>query len=119
MREVNRGAKSVGGLTIGILPSASSRASAEVDVVIVTDMHNARNNINVLSSHVVICCGDGGPGTVSEVALAMKAAKPVILLAVSDLTCRFFSQLGPGNLEFAKTAEEAANQASRYKPNGN
>ena len=26
MREVNRGAKSVGGLTVGVLPSASSRA---------------------------------------------------------------------------------------------
>jgi uncharacterized protein (TIGR00725 family) len=118
MREVNRGAKSVGGLTVGVLPSASSRASADVDIVIVTEMHNARNNINVLSSHVVISCGDGGPGTVSEVALAMKAGKPVILLGVSDLSRAFYSRLARENMHFATTAAEAVRLASRYNPTG-
>ena len=55
MEAVNRGAKSVpGSLTIGILPSRESVASEFVDVAIVTDLGNARNNVNVLSSHVVV-----------------------------------------------------------------
>ncbi len=116
MREVNRGAKLVGGLTVGILPSASSSVSADVDIAIVTEMHNARNNINVLSSHVVISCGDGGPGTVSEIALAMKAGKPVIILGASDLSRAFFSQLARRDLYFATTAAEAVGFAGRFKP---
>ena len=43
-------------------------------------MDNARNNINILSSDVVIACGYGGSGTASEIALALKSGKPVILL---------------------------------------
>src|SRR5262245_26442491 len=87
MREVNRGAKSVpGSLTVGVLPGASSPVAADVDVAIITEMHNARNNINVLSSRVVIACGNGGPGTASEVALALKAGRPVILLGADELT---------------------------------
>ena len=42
-------------------------------------MGNGRNVINVLSSDVVIACA-GGAGTISEVALALKSSKPVILL---------------------------------------
>jgi uncharacterized protein (TIGR00725 family) len=91
MGEASRGAKAAGGLTVGILPGSSSRVSPHVDVAVITEMHNARNNINVLSSQVVIACGDGGPGTVSEVALAMKAGKPVILVGASDMAAEFFS----------------------------
>ena len=41
-------------------------------------MGNARNVINVLSSRVVVAC-PGGAGTASEVALAVKCNRPVIL----------------------------------------
>ncbi len=116
MREVNGGAKSAGGLTIGILPDASSTVSANVDIVIVTEMHNARNNINVLSSHVVIACGDGGPGTVSEVALAIKAKRPVILMGASDLSQAFFARLAHDKVHFATTPIEAARMAARFRP---
>lgn len=116
MREVNRGAKSAGGLTIGILPSASARVAPDVDIVILTEMHNARNNINVLSSHVVIACGEGGPGTVSEIALALKAGRPVVLLGVSELSKTFFDRLGCGKVLFAASAEEAVALADRFKP---
>jgi hypothetical protein len=84
----------------------------------VTEIHNARNSINVLSSHVVIACGDRGPGTVSEVTLAMKARKPVILLGVSELSREFYSRLARENTHFATTAAEAVTSASRYKPTG-
>lgn len=114
MREVNRGAKSIAGaLTIGILPSASSRVSPDVDVAIITEMHNARNNINVLSSHVVIACGLGGPGTASEIALALKAGKPVILLGADELARSFYRRLGGDRLIIAETPEETVAAARR------
>ena len=70
-----------------------------------TDLGNARNNINVLSSDVVVACGAKGAGTVSEIALAIKAKKPVILLGASDEGKAFFRQLGGELLHVAETPE--------------
>jgi uncharacterized protein (TIGR00725 family) len=79
MDAASKGAKSVNGLTVGILPGRDHQDVSEaVDIAIFTDMGNARNNINVLSSDVVIACGMGA-GTASEVALALKNQKKVIL----------------------------------------
>jgi uncharacterized protein (TIGR00725 family) len=90
-----RGAKSANGLTIGILPSYhSQRVSSAVDLPILTDMGNARNNINILTSQVVIACGMGA-GTASEIALALKVGKPVILLNASPVSHAFFQELSP------------------------
>jgi hypothetical protein len=72
IRAVSRGAKEVpGSLTIGILPSQSSDVAPDIDVAIVTDVHNARNNIITLSSDAVIACGIEGPGTTSEIPLCL------------------------------------------------
>ena len=77
------GAAEKGGLTIGILPDESTRqASPHILIPIVTGMGNARNCINVLTSDVVVAC-PGGPGTLSEIALALKNGKPVITLGFS------------------------------------
>ncbi len=74
-----KGARSRGGLTVGILPDADrSGASEFIAIPILTGMGNARNVINVLSSRVVVAC-PGGAGTASEVALAVKCGRPVIL----------------------------------------
>lgn len=106
MQEVNRGAKQIAGsLTVGVLPDAKCQASEYVDVQIVTDMGNARNNINVLSSDVIVACGTGGVGTVSEIALAMKANKPVILLGCEETAKNFFQSLKAAQLFFAETPE--------------
>ncbi len=95
MQAVNAGAKQVpGSLTVGILPNAAARPSPDVDIVIVTDMGQGRNNIDVLSSDVVVACGRGGAGTVSEIALALKNGKPVILMGADALTQAFFQGLG-------------------------
>ena len=75
-----RGAREMGGLTIGILPDVDRKQASEfIDIPIVTGMGQARNSINVLSSDIVVAC-PGGAGTLSEIALAVKAGKPVILL---------------------------------------
>lgn len=99
MDAASKGAKEAGGLTVGILPSNNTRnASDAVDIAILTDLGNARNNINVLSSDVVVACGIG-LGTVSEIALALKNRKPVILLSEDSQSQQFFKNLA-SNLTF-------------------
>jgi uncharacterized protein (TIGR00725 family) len=98
-----RGAKRVpGSLTIGILPTASGPAAPGLDVAIFTGMGNARNAINVLSSHVVVACGAGGAGTASEVALALKSGRRVVLVGAPASAERFFRGLG-GALRVARS----------------
>ncbi len=102
-----KGAKSAAGLTIGILPDNHPQwVSEAVDIAIFTDMGNARNNINVLSSHVIIACGMGA-GTASEVALAVKNRKPVILFTNDESSKTFFRQLAPENIYLAESAANA------------
>ncbi len=75
-----RGAREAGGITVGVLPGADTAdASPHVLIPIITGMGSARNAINVLSSDVVIAL-PGGAGTLSEVALALKFGKPLVLL---------------------------------------
>ena len=106
MDAVSRGAKAGGGLVIGVLPSNNIAAMSDaVDIPIVTDMGNARNNINVLSSDIIITCGMG-LGTASEVALALKIQKPVILLNQTELTHQFFFSLTTENLFYTQTVEQ-------------
>ncbi|HJR08610.1 MAG TPA: TIGR00725 family protein [Pyrinomonadaceae bacterium] len=94
MEAASRGAKAANGLTIGILPSEDARDASEfVDIRILTGMGQARNNINVLSSDILFACGMGA-GTASEIALAIKAQKHVILLCADQASEQFFKSLG-------------------------
>ena len=80
MDACSQGARSAGGFVVGVLPDAdASRASSALDLAIRTGLGDARNVVNVLSSDVVIAL-PGGAGTLSEVALALSARKPVIAL---------------------------------------
>lgn len=86
------GARSAGGLVIGILPDgARGRTSRHVDIAILTGAGDARNLYNVLSSDVVVAC-PGKLGTMSEVVLALKYRRPVVAVAwvpVLDLSPRY------------------------------
>lgn len=74
------GAKTKGGLVIGVLPDeGTSAASRHLDIAIRTGMGDGRNWVNVLSSDVVVAMR-GAAGTLSEVALALKAGRTVVLL---------------------------------------
>jgi uncharacterized protein (TIGR00725 family) len=111
MDAASRGAKEANGLTVGILPSSdTSNVSDAVDIAIVTDMGNARNNINVLSSDVVIACGMGA-GTASEIALAIKGNKSVILLNCDEKSKSFFMSLK--DVAIAATPQAAIQQAKQ------
>jgi len=105
MDAVNAGAE--GGLRIGILPNEDeTEISEHVDVAIVTGMGNARNNINILSSDVVIACGDGGAGTASEIALALKSKKHVVLLNPSVESRNFFSKIDKSRVHVTNSVKE-------------
>ncbi len=107
MDAVNRGAKERGGLTVGVLPSGDREGVSQyVDVAIVTDMGSARNNINVLSSDVVVAVGVGS-GTVSEIALALKAQRHVVLLNCPSEAVRFFAKLHQDRVHSVNDAVEA------------
>ena len=78
MEAACRGAKQAGGLTVGILPGSDrSDANPYVDVALPTGLGEARNALVVRAADAVIAIG-GGYGTLSEIALALKAGKPVI-----------------------------------------
>ena len=106
-----RGARQAGGTVIGILPDRdASRASPDLDFAICTALSDARNLINVLSSDVVIAC-KGSAGTLSEVALALKNNKPVILLGL-EVGAAFEEHRKRGLLTSASTPQEAVERAA-------
>jgi uncharacterized protein (TIGR00725 family) len=101
-----RGARDRGGLTVGILPGAGTEhASRYIDIAIVTNMGGARNVINVLSSDIIVAMA-GKAGTISEIALALKYEKPVILLNF-DVRTLFQMCSGEDPLHWVHSAEEA------------
>lgn len=81
-----RGAKSAGGLTVGILPGSDrSAANPWVDVAIPTGMGEARNMLVVRAAAAVVAL-DGEYGTLSEIALALRSATPVVGIGTWRLT---------------------------------
>lgn len=99
-----KGAWDHGGITVGILPDPDcSRVSPYIRIPVVTGMGNARNVINVLSSNFVVAC-PGGAGTLSEIALALKCGRMVILLGF-EAAIRFEPFAEKGLLHYAESPE--------------
>lgn len=105
------GAKAAGGTVVGILPDRDAgSASPDLDIAVVTGLGDARNVINVLSSDVVIAC-PGGAGTMSEIALALKNKKRVILLG-REVSTALDAYRSSGLLSYADTPQDAVAQAA-------
>jgi hypothetical protein len=86
MEAACRGAKSKGGLTIGILPGQDpGTANPWVDIPVVTGLGEARNVAVVKSAQAVIAIG-GRYGTLTEIAYALKSNIPVIGLNTWSLS---------------------------------
>jgi uncharacterized protein (TIGR00725 family) len=115
MAAVAAGARSGGGLVIGILPGPDrAGASPDLSAAIATNLGQARNAAIVQSADAVIVVG-GSWGTLSELALAMRRGDvPVIALGgwrVVDTTGRPV----PG-VHLADSPEQAVDLASAGRP---
>jgi len=106
MRAASEGAYRAGGLVIGVLPNdrrhpLEKYPNEYVDIPIYTGMSDARNVINAKTPHVIVALS-GGPGTLSEMALALRAETPVISLHAPS-----FEIPGDYDLTMVDTVEEA------------
>ncbi len=108
MEAACRGARTVGGLTIGILPGTEhSQANPYVDIPIVTGIGDARNTIIARTAQAVIAIG-GSYGTLSEIALSLGFGTPVVGLRTWSM-----ERCGHADVPIvrANDAKEAAEQA--------
>ena len=86
MREACRGARSEDGVTVGILPGDDRTDMNEfVTVPIVTGIGFARNTMIPRTADALVAVG-GRYGTLSEIAFALIAGKPVVTMGSWDLT---------------------------------
>jgi hypothetical protein len=77
MRGASEGASSAGGAVIGLLPGLDKTdANPSVGMAIATGLGQMRNFLLVLNAEAVVAV-EGGYGTLSEIALALKIGKPV------------------------------------------
>ena len=98
-----KGAQGAGGTTIGLLPGDSrEQANDFCTVTLPTGMGELRNGLIVRAADVLIAVG-GAYGTLSEIALALNAGKPVIALQTWAL--------GVPELIQAETPEQAVRLA--------
>ncbi|HET9928849.1 MAG TPA: TIGR00725 family protein [Rubrobacter sp.] len=85
MEAAARGAKEAGGTAVGILPDEDRRRENEyLAYSVATGTGQARNLAVACSGDVVIAVG-GEYGTLSEIGLARKVGRPVVVLEGWDL----------------------------------
>jgi len=110
MEAAARGAHEAGGAVLGILPGSSrAEANAFVTMAVPTGMGEMRNALVVRAADAVIAVG-GGFGTLSEIALALKAGKPVVGLGTWELSKE---GAAAGAIVAVSTAREAVDTALR------
>ena len=120
MEAVSRGAKSAGGLVIGILPGFDKNdANAFVDIAITTGMGWMRNTLTVRAADAVIMIS-GGIGTLNELTVAYELKPTVILESSGGWSSRVreiaydgkhLEEAKIAELHFAQTPEEAVDLA--------
>jgi uncharacterized protein (TIGR00725 family) len=109
-----KGAADHDGLTIGVLPGDNLTGSSQyAQIKILTGLGSARNNINILSSHVLVVLGMAA-GTASEVGLAIKANKKIIFLNQDDLTIEFFKKIGTYRIITTNTVKDTISQINDF-----
>jgi uncharacterized protein (TIGR00725 family) len=85
MAAASKGATEAGGTAVGILPGSDREAANPwVGVAIPTGLGELRNGLVVRAADAVIAIG-GAYGTLSEIALALKAGTPVTGLNTWDV----------------------------------
>ena len=83
MEAASRGCVEAGGLSVGILPGSDpAEANPWVSLPLPTGLGETRNALVVRAGEAVVAVG-GGWGTLSEIALAKKMGREVVLLGES------------------------------------
>lgn len=118
----SRGAKSVGGLTVGVTYSKGKEVwdkEGNTDVIIVTGIERGggREFVLVNSCDAIIIIS-GGSGTLTEAAIAYQSNIPIVALVGSGgwadkLAGEFIDERKRVMVEGAKTPEEAVQMAVR------
>jgi uncharacterized protein (TIGR00725 family) len=117
MRAASEGAHGAGGLVMGILPNDRQRPmdgypNEFVDIAVFTGMYEGRNVINAKTPHCLIVLA-GGAGTLSEIALALRAGTPVIGLNAPEVPLA-----GADQIIRVATVEEALRVMDRILARG-
>jgi len=120
MEAVSRGAKSAGGLVIGVLPGFDKReANAYVDIAFTTGMGFMRNTLTVRAADAVIMIS-GGIGTLNELTVAYEDKPTIVLEGTGGWADRVRSiaykgvhleEAGRRVLRYARTPKEAVDLA--------
>lgn len=111
MEAACRGARSRGGLTLGLLPGKDREAAnGWVIVAVPTGLGEARNALVVRAADAVVAIG-GGWGTLSEIALALRTGVPVAGVGTWEATVGG-AEPEPGVVRVAG-AREAVDEALR------
>ena len=85
MEAACRGARSRGGTTVGLLPGLErGEANGWVQVAVPTGLGEARNVLVVRAADAIVAIG-GAWGTLSEIALGLRAGRPVVGLGTWEL----------------------------------
>jgi uncharacterized protein (TIGR00725 family) len=85
MEAACRGARSRGGLTVGLLPGTDREdANGWVVLALPTGLGEARNALIVRAADAVVAIG-GGWGTLSEIAFALRTGVPVLGVGTWEL----------------------------------
>jgi uncharacterized protein (TIGR00725 family) len=85
MEAASKGAKSEGGVTVGILPQNDSKdANKYIDIPLATGLGISRNVIIARAADALVAVG-GAYGTLSEIAFALQIGKPVIGIKTWDI----------------------------------
>ena len=107
MNEALKGAKDHNGQTIGIMPTDDrSKFSEYVDIPIITTMKAGRNYIEILTSDIIVACGISA-GTSSEISLAIKPGKKIVLVGLQEEDNNFYKRLAPNQVYIAKDYMQA------------
>ena len=101
MEAACRGARSAGGITVGLLPGLDrAEGNPQLSVALPTGLGQGRNLLLVRSSDALVAVG-GGFGTLSEIALALRTGTPLVGLATWSL------HLDTGPVEAFPVADDA------------
>jgi uncharacterized protein (TIGR00725 family) len=108
MEAASKGAKSVGGTTVGILPGFNpNEANSYIDIPIVTGLSHGRNLIIVRTSQTLIAIG-GHYGTLSEIAFALKLNIPIVGLFTWEISSEIILTQDP--IDAVKRAMDLINE---------